>query len=280
METDTARTEIKNDPLRELVLSAQGGDREAMAALWDGVERFVRWEANRRYTLTGTIGGADIDDLCQCGYLALVDAVGRYDPQKANGSFLGLLSFRLRTAFSEAQGIRGHRDPLNRAASLDEPLSDCLHDDSEQTRADFIEDPAAADAFTAAEDRIFKDQLSKAIFRALDALPAERRQVVKDRFYRKLTLAEIARERGVTANAIREAEGTALRQMRMQAWKYGLDRFIEQQTRFYRPAGYGAFANADYTSSTELTVFEREQLRRQHREADTEASRTRQYERF
>lgn len=231
MEEVSTQTETREDPLRELALAAQGGDSSAVAALWTEVEKFVRWQARRRFRAVGSLGGCELDDLIQEGYIAFVKSLNDYDP--ARGYFLTLLNYNLLTAFAVAEGMRG-KDPLNGAASLDEPLSEIYGDDAEQTRADLIPDQRAEAAFTDVEERLFTEDLRKALFRALDALSPAQRQIIKARYYEGRTLKRVGEECGFSASRAREIEGAALRKLRQQAKLFGLDQFVEQRTPYYR----------------------------------------------
>lgn len=66
------------------------------------------------------------DDLYQSGYIALADAVDRYERQE-DGTFIALFMLRLKSAFMEASGSRGKTsvlDPIRQICtqSLDAPL--------------------------------------------------------------------------------------------------------------------------------------------------------------
>ena len=255
MEEVSTQTETREDPLRELALAAQGGDSSALGVLWTEVEKFVRWQARRRFRAVGSLGGCEVDDLVQEGYIGFVQAINDYDP--ARGNFLTILNYALLTAFAEAEGFRGTKDPLNGAASLDEPLGEIYGDDTEQTRADLIPDQRAEAAFTDVEERLFTEDLRKALFRALDALSPAQRRIIKSRYYAGLTLKRVGEERGITASRAREIEGSALRKLRQQATKYGLDGFVDLKTNFYM-----GFSIAQGKRTTEEITLLREQYAR------------------
>lgn len=134
----------------EIVMLVQAGDSSKLLELWKGVERFVWQQANRRYLLTGGLGGVEIEDLRQSG-------------------------FRSKKRF---------RDPLHHSASLDVPATE----DSDTTIAELIEDPDAAQAFQDAERRIYLEQLRTAIEDALAQLPPDQRAAVIGRFWKGETV--------------------------------------------------------------------------------------------
>ena len=255
METVTAPEKSKIDLL---ALEAQGGDSSTVAALWMEVEKFVRWQARRRFHTVGNVGGVEVDDLVQEGFFALVEAINDFNPKR--GNFLTLLSFHLLKVFAEAEGFRGGKDPLNGAASLDEPLGEIYGDDSEQTRADLIPDQRAEAAFTGAEQKLFIQDLHRALTRALDTLSPAQREIIKSKFFQGRTLKQIGNSRGISAERVRQTEGDALRKLRQQAGKVGLDQFVETRTRYYRRYGVELMRRT-LTSPTEALLLEREYLR-------------------
>ena len=232
-------------------------DPAIMPALWEAVERFIKWQSRQRFQLVGSLGGCEVDDLIQSGYIALVEAVQGFDPEKENASFLSLLALRLKTAFNEAAGIRStRRDALLYAGSLDRPISE-----EEPEGEALIDLQGAPDAgFEATEDRIFTEDLHRALEMALDALPAKKREIIKARYYDGLTREEIARQRGCTGSAVREQERQALDQMRQQAKTTGLAQFVELHTLYYRHYGV-EYMKRTHTSPVEAVFLDRERLR-------------------
>lgn len=255
METVTAPEKSKIDLL---ALEAQDGDSSTVAALWESVKGFIRWQARRRFHAVGNMGGVELDDLIQEGFFALVEAINDFNPKR--GNFLTLLSFHLLKVFAEAEGFRGTKDPLNNAASLDEPLDAIFGDGSEQCRADIIPDEKAEAAFTDAEQKLFIQDLHRALTKALDALSPAQREIIKARYFEGRTLKRVGEERGITASRARQIEGDALRKLRQQAGKYGLEQFVEQRTIFYKSYGIKTMQITE-TSPVEAIFFDRERLR-------------------
>lgn len=179
----------------ELVALIQAGDRGKLAELWEQVERFVWQQAYRRHRLSDGFGGAEVEDLYQSGYLALVSAADTYDPA-AGMSFIGWFALSLKTAFSETAGCRSRkqaRDPLHRAGSLDAPAIE----DSDSTVAELVVDPRATQDIYDAEDRVYQEQLHAALEKALDELPYNQAEALRRRFYQKQGPREIAAAEGV-----------------------------------------------------------------------------------
>lgn len=68
----------------EIAVRIQAGETELLPVLWEQVERFVSQMAGKAAWAAGHV--TSFDDLRQCGYLALVDAVKGYSEDK--GKFL------------------------------------------------------------------------------------------------------------------------------------------------------------------------------------------------
>ena len=193
----------------ELARLIQSGQRDRLLELWAQVRRFALWRA-RKWVDYGP--GVTMDDLEQEAFIALLDALERW--READGPLLSVYALRLKAAFTEATGQRTQRDrldPLDRALSLDAPLSD---DPDADTLEAVVEDPAGAAAIEEAEAHSDHQQLHGILGHALGALPAEQREVVRRRYYRGQTVAEIATATGVPEKEVRKLEAAALRVLR------------------------------------------------------------------
>lgn len=243
----------------ELVARIQGGETELMLQLWDQVKPFIYWMARQRIILTSGLGGVEIADLVQAGYLALVDAVERFNPD--GGSFISLLSLTLRTAFSDASGTRTRRqalDPINHAVSLDEPVND----DGDVYLVDTIQDDR--NDYEDADQWIWLDQLHVALDAAMKALPADQDATIRRRYYDGETLREIAADDGVSIERVRQRERQGLKTMKAQKHRTGLAQFIEEHRReldsltpWYMNVGVNTF-NRTHSSAVEKLVLLRD----------------------
>lgn len=224
----------------ELVVRIQAGEQELMGELWKQVAGLVKWKANRIMSaldLRGNPCGVEYDDLCQCGYLALVTAVETYTLE--NGSFSNWFMFYLKTSFAEATGYRtqaGKNEPLNNAFSLNKTI------DGEADGAsfgDFVADPSGTATLEAIEEREYRKQLHEALETALEALPERSADVLRLRHYQRLTLADIGEIHRTTPENIRQIENKALRQLRKPSIACHLRPFYEFD--FYNGTGLSAF---------------------------------------
>lgn len=238
----------------ELVAEIQAGRRELLGMLWEQVERFIKQQA-----LTWPHGGAvDLDDLTQAGYIALVDAVDSYDPGRGM-QFIGWLSHHLKTAFNEASNYRSERqrlDPMHQADSLNRPLD---YEDGGEL-LDIVADPHGLQGLQEVEERIWQEELSSTLRKAVEGLSGGERDTIRRRYYQGQTMAQVARETGKTVYEIQKVERRALSTLRKPSC--GLLAYIEERTPYYLHVGVSKF-NTTQTSAVEEIVFRREGMEQQ-----------------
>lgn len=160
----------------EIAAAVQAGQADRLE-LWEAVRRFAYGRAYRWCKAAEGRGGVELEDLVQCSFLALVEALETWDPKA--GAFITLYGLKLKAAFTEATGQRTKRDqldPLEQALSFDAPLTD--REGEPFTLADTIEDKRAAASFEDIEERDRLDRLHAAMMAALSALTAEQRASV------------------------------------------------------------------------------------------------------
>lgn len=189
----------------ELVARIQRGETQYYPTLWDQVERFVRQQAYGRSLDLDGFGGVTFDDLYQSGYLAMVDAVERYAPERGM-AFIGFLALRLKSYFAEAAGgrtARKRQDPIQNAKSLNAPVGE----NGDDTLSDFVADPE--DPYEEAEARIYRGQLRAELGKALDQIPEDQRETLELRFYRGMSLQAIGEMLGVSTERVRQREAKA-----------------------------------------------------------------------
>lgn len=237
----------------ELARRIQNGETDLIPTLWEQVRRFIYREARRRYFATEGLGGVEVEDLVQSGYIALVEAVAYFQPDEGY-TFLTYLGKRLKSAFAEAGGYRtSKRDPLNDADSLDVPIGE----DYDTTKGDMLADPV--DQYEDAERRIWLEQLQEKVGAAMEKLPPEWREVLRRYYWDGQTLEEISAAIGIHKSNVDNRRHKGLRQLRRNVHRSGLDQFVEERTPFYARVGVGSF-NTTHTSAVELAVIRRETL--------------------
>lgn len=158
----------------EIAEAVQCGQADVLK-LWKAIRRFAIKQGLRWLRALDGKGGSTLDDLEQCAFLDMLEALERWNID--SGSFLNWYALQLRTAYQTAMGVRTKRDkqdPINSALPLDEPLTDREGDSF--TIADVTPDPEAEAAFDLADVRY-------AVQSALAAIPADERRAVIAEFW-------------------------------------------------------------------------------------------------
>lgn len=164
----------------ELAAAYQAGDPGALPALWEQVRLLVLKFA---YKWAG-MGRLEVDDLMQCGFIAVMEAAATYDGSAAFNTWLGVY---IKKEFNIACGQRTERqrrEPLLNAVSLDAPLTDDEGSDS-GTFGDLVADPAALAALEAVEEDNRQQLLYATLMDAVGALPEDQQQAVMGKFWRQ-----------------------------------------------------------------------------------------------
>lgn len=190
----------------ELASAVQNGDRDALLKLWEQVRRLVLKQARR----WAGVGGLEVDDLMQCGFIALMEATNTYDSD-GGSAFSTWLVMHIKKEFAVACGQRTERqrrEPLLNALSLDAPLTDDAGDPF--TLTDILEDPSATSAMEAVDERDHDDRLRAVIEETIARLTPEQQEAVRRRYYRQEPPLPAGRER-LQDNA---AHAAALKRLR------------------------------------------------------------------
>ena len=91
----------------EIAAAVRAG-RADVLELWAAVRRFAHDRAFRWCRALEGRGGCTVDDLMQCAFLALLEALEGWDPSA--GAFLTWYGYHLQGAFTEATGQRTKRE--------------------------------------------------------------------------------------------------------------------------------------------------------------------------
>lgn len=197
----------------ELALLIKAGQRNLLPVLWEQVDRFVWSQANKMAKRLGNRRGVSVEDLYQCGFLALVEAVDTFS--EGGKTFAGWLDFYLKLEFAAFGGWRTKRqenDPIFHAASLDAPIDE--EDDDGNTLGDLQADPTAEGAFLAVEEQDRLERLRAAIEAALQTLLELQQEVVRTRILRDQTLKDTAAAMGKSMDQVKRIESKAIRALR------------------------------------------------------------------
>ena len=182
----------------ELAVLIQDGDNARILELWQQCNAFI-WKQARReiFRLEGR-RGVDVNDLAQCGFLAMLDAAKSFDAN-AGFAFMTLLGFKIKTAFQEATGCRTERqrrEPIDSAVSLETPITD---EENGDVLGDVIPDPAAELAFDEVSEADMAYRLHDALENALATLPQEQADALRMKYFEGLPADARACQKGLRA---------------------------------------------------------------------------------
>lgn len=226
----------------ELVMQIQRGDTCAVEVLWEQIRRLAHKFAYRYHAATQGRGGVTVEDLEQVEFLAMMDAIPRYDPAEA--AFSTYLVQYLRKHFQETSGrlykdAKGYflpKDALNTAISLNMTV-----DDEEETElVEITADPATG--LENIEEAIWHKQLRETVADVLQELPEEQAAVLRRRFWDQQTYEQIAGNMGSNASTVVGTEQKAIRVLRQSKNKKRLIPFFD--FNYYSGTGLGAFKSS------------------------------------
>lgn len=245
----------------EIVVQIQQGNTGLYLELWNNVKKLVMQEAETRYHICKGRGGVEVEDLVQCGYLAVVSAVNYFDVNDG-WKFTTYLDKTLKNEFASAIGYRTEkqkREPLHTAISLETPLDE---DSESGTYFDIIED-RSADFEDQVISKVWVEDLRKELERAISAIPEEQGEMIRLRYEKGLTVEQISQSKGIEQKKVRTLERKGLTSLRKPTIRSSLMRFLDDQTPYYNRVGLTAF-NITGTSATEHLVIYRDMLEKKY----------------
>lgn len=195
----------------ELAIEIQNGKTEYYPVLWDQVERFIKKKANERMRKLPEGVDVEFDELYDSGFFAVVNAVKYYKPEKGC-TFLTILGYSLKTAFSEVTGIRtakGRNDPLRYALSFDAPVA---NDKETMTLADVIADDT--DFVEESTQRANRKAMRKALDAALDKLPPKEAEAIRLQYYSGHSVEQTAEAMGLDQTQVTSLRHSAMSRLR------------------------------------------------------------------
>ena len=181
-------------------------DRQSLERLCQEHQGFVRKRAWRWVSTDGSNHRRDFDDLLQWGFLGLLEAAKRYQPEKG-ASFLTYAAWWIDRSIRRGLS-NGHTQPdmIDRALSLDEALPG---DENGACLLELQADPLApnpADLAQAADMR-------RIVRRKVEELPEEQGEVIEAYYFRGETLQKIADAKGWENTRVRRLREKALQKM-------------------------------------------------------------------
>lgn len=197
----------------ELAIEIQNGNKSACVKLWEQVEHFIKKSAFNYYNalrLSDREYIPDAEDFISEGYIAMLEAVKYYTPDKGY-VYITYLSKTLKKAFAAVAGLRTLRtqnEPLNNCSSLNLSVG-TESDDMEFI--DLLSDETVQSDF----ERIELSETQQIIADALAELRECDRQLIKMRFWNEFSYEAIGKAFGITKSAVAVREKKIFRKLRL-----------------------------------------------------------------
>ena len=233
----------------------QGGEQSAIPLLWEGVKKFIRLWAYKYHVQYESLckrAGVEKDDLYQCGYFAMLNAVRAYDATTGY-RFITYMAYHLQNEFNAAVGVRtvkGRNNARIRLISIEaekEGADGLINSDS-------IPDEAAREDFDNAIDNLYSEEARRNLAPALERLSADEYEVTRRYFYQGQKLSEIARDMGAEYHKVQRLYGSALRRLRhakeVQEYK---EEYMSLWA--YRGTGFASFRDRQESSVERATAY-------------------------
>lgn len=198
----------------KLALQVQQGNRVALSQLWEAVRPLLASMTWKFYERHGrercAVHGITLEDLKQESFIALVDAVRAYKPEKGY-QFTTYLNYATENRFRGCMGTKGKKDALNYSDSLERPVG---NEEESQSLGDTIPDEKAAVALSSVDDKQEQEAFSAVLGVALDDLSGIQGPILKHRFFYRHTVKDTAQALQVTPQDVRREESKGLRALR------------------------------------------------------------------
>lgn len=203
------------------------------------------------------------EDLFQCGYIAMAEAVDSFD-STAESSFSTWYAYYFRREVYSLMGWRSVLDPvtgkyaivrkdaISHADSLDAPLGD---DPDGGTVGDLVAD--SADLYEEADSQIWHEQLRNRLSAALDLLPPEQSNTIRGHFFRGETISAMAQKGGVKREVVWNRECKGLRKIRKSKAMCELRPFIHTDDIYAAATkgnGVGTFRHTGMSSTERIVI--------------------------
>lgn len=200
---------MTNEQLTELI--QKGGNYELLPLLWEKTRALIYMKCSQYWGLYSAKlerFGYSLSDLRQEGYNALIFAVKSYKSEKEY-KLTSYLNYALKNVIRGL--LKCENDALNRwdTQSLDQPLGDGNDGDSLLIE-DIVPDERAAAVY---EDVERLDGYT-ALHKALDSLPPDLREVVREHYFEGLTFQQIGERLGLSRDRAWQLHNKALAELR------------------------------------------------------------------
>lgn len=252
--------------INSLVERILSGDGSLVYELWRELDDLCGWYCKK---LLRQLPGAfklEFEDLYNCGFIALCDALQHCDQEKYT-KFSQYYLFYLTEAIYRENRLSngghykdGHRrfDPIITGAtiSLDAPT-----DESQETPEPLynflsneqIENPAT-DTVEQATERIYLEQLHAVMEDLISDLPDDQQFLIRQKYYIGADGTQIAKNLKIDRSQIYPMEDRALITLRKRGQAVGLERFLNDEINYYSGTGITRFKESGASSTERLAL--------------------------
>lgn len=244
----------------ELVQRIRSGQREDIAQLWEQVENFIIYLADRYLWNYPPECRQLHGDMVNQSYFYFLNAIEGYQPDK--GKFTTHLAYYVKNAFQEVLRGRTSRtknEPLNSAVSLDKPI-----DETEGlTLVDMLIDTQSEAYYRHLEDTDLWQSVHIILEQGIDKLPEDCRDFFHVMLERGTGVADTLRimriepeEKSWYTAQYRKGLRRLYQHIKVYlARQKGKDIALEECVYYY--SGFSAWVNHGYTSCVERAVMKR-----------------------
>lgn len=235
----------------QLAVAIKNGNTALYVELWAQLYGYICKTVNTFcacHSSSVTAAGQTADDLIQCCYIAMYNAVQGYKSDK--GAFTTYFTYHIKTALAAALGIRtGKKDGLLYAKSLDEPLDG--EDSDSETFGETLPDKSAEFEDDIIDGLRYK-QLKNEIAQLIDEMPEPLKSVTAMKMQGHSRKA-IAQKLGRRPNEVAAIDERALKHLRSYKQRKRLAAYKDLFFDDYSGTGLAAFRNSQ-SSSVERIV--------------------------
>lgn len=221
------------------------------AAVIEQYKRYVFKLAKRYIPILERSGVVGLEDLHQAGFLAIMDAQKRYNPEQ--GKFINWLFYYIRKYMRDTVGINPNTGAAPaRLVYLDEPLTD---DEEDYSLLDTIADPAAVPMDEPIIEKETRNETASQVRAALDRMKSDKQRTAVSLVWmegktREQAAAEMKMKTRSFCSLEKYGRSTLRRDRRLRQYAQGVP-FIHVSVAQF---------NTTWTSATEYIALRRLEL--------------------
>ncbi len=250
----------------DLVTKILSGDESLIHELWQELDDLCGWYCRKLLRQLPEEFKLEFDDLYNCGYIALCDALQHYSAEK-KAKFSRYYLFYLTGAIYRENHLSagGHYEDGRRrfdpvitggTISLDAPTDESQ--DTPEPLYNFlsneqIESPSV-DTVERAAERIYIEQLRTVMEDLILDLPEDQQHLIRQKYYIGADGAQIAKSLQVSRSEMYSMEDRALIALRKRGQTVGLESFLNDEINYYSGTGITRFKESRSSSTERLAL--------------------------